>query len=354
MAEDTGDKTEDATPQRREEARQKGNVAQSKDLTAAGLMLATAAVLLAFMVPVSLYLAKTMQQSIEGATVKLDGRSIAKIFNDLADGLAANVLPGLILLAIAAVIMSMSQVGLLLSPEALQPKFSRLNPLSGLKRILSISSFVKLIVSFGKLLVVVSVAWWAIALLLPQAVLLNEAEPAILFGTIHSWIVQIAFQLAFAMLILGMFDYAFQKWKFEQDLKMTKQEVRDEMKNMEGDPHIRQRRKETHRKLAEAKEMNAVKEADVIINNPTHISVALKYDPSVMDAPIVVAKGIDDVALRIRERANQYNIPMIERKPLARLLYKTVKVGHPIPVDLYEVFVEIMAYIYKITGRTPP
>ncbi len=354
MADDTGDKTEDATPRRREDARKEGNVAQSKDLTAAGLMLATAGAFLAFMLPISQYLGKMMQQSIAGASITLDTGSVARIFNSHAEGLASNVLPGMILLAIAAVVMSVSQVGLLLTPSAISPKFSKLNPFTGIKRMISIQSTVKLFVSFGKLLVVVAVAWLSISSIMSEAILLNETEPTVLFGSIHSWVVRLAFQLAIAMLILAMIDYAFQKWKFEQDLKMTKQEIRDEFKNMEGDPQIRQRRKEAHRKLAEAKEMSAVKDADVIINNPTHISIAIKYDPNIMDAPIVVAKGSDEIALRIRERAAQYNIPMIERKPLARMLYKTVEVGHPIPVDLYEVFIEIMAYVYSITGRTPP
>ena len=135
---------------------------------------------------------------------------------------------------------------------------------------------------------------------------------------------------------------------------MTKQELREEMKKMEGDPLIRQRRKDAHRKLVQAREMHAVKDADLIITNPTQIAVALKYDPDTMTAPSVVAKGMGEIAARIRRLAAENGIPIIERKPLAQALYHDVKVGQAIPIEMYEVFVELMAYIYNITGRTPP
>ena len=135
---------------------------------------------------------------------------------------------------------------------------------------------------------------------------------------------------------------------------MTKQEIRDEMKNMEGDPLIRQRRRDAHRKLAQARELNQVRDADVVITNPTHIAVALKYDPDKTPAPKVVAKGKGEIAMRIREIAAKHGVPIIERRPLAQALYSNVKVGQIIPVEMYEVFVEIMAYVYRLSGRTPP
>jgi len=354
MAEDVGDKTEDATPRKREEARKQGNVVQSTDLTAAGLMLTTAAGFYFFFIPIASGLSLLMRQALSQPVLQLDELTVAKMFQEIGQHLGWTVLPFMLMMAVAAVMMSVSQVGIVLSNDVLQPKLSRLNPLSGMQRIFSMKASVKLVVSLIKLVIVVTVAGWAISALLPRALVLVEVEPQTIFGEIHYEIVQLAFQLALAMLVLAMFDYAFQKWKHEQDLKMTKQEVRDEMKNMEGDPLIRQRRREAHRKLAEAREMQQVQNADVLINNPTHISIAIKYDPTVMDAPIVLAKGRGEIARRMREIARMHNIPMIERKPLAQELYKTVKVGHPIPVDLYEAFVEIMAYVYRISGKKPP
>jgi flagellar biosynthetic protein FlhB len=139
----------------------------------------------------------------------------------------------------------------------------------------------------------------------------------------------------------------------EQDLRMSKQEVRDELKEMEGDPVMRQRRREAHRKVAQARELRQVRTADVVITNPTEIAVALKYDPEKMLAPVVVAKGMGEIAASIRRIAVENRIPIIERKEVARSLYRTVKVGQSIPVEMYQVFVEIMAYVYHVTGRTP-
>jgi flagellar biosynthetic protein FlhB len=200
-------------------------------------------------------------------------------------------------------------------------------------------------------LLVAIAAWW-IALELPVFVNLMGSEPGELAVQIKSSASGLAFLLALALVCLAVLDYLFQRWKFEQELKMTKQEIREEMKQMEGDPHIRQRRREAHRKLAEARELHRVPDADVVITNPTEIAVALKYDPETMSAPAVLAKGMGPIAARIRQIAAQHGIPIIERKPLARALYRDVKVGHPIPVEMYEVFVEIMAYVYRITGRT--
>jgi flagellar biosynthetic protein FlhB len=153
---------------------------------------------------------------------------------------------------------------------------------------------------------------------------------------------------------LALLDYGFQFWKYEQDLRMTKQEVREELKEMEGDPQIRMRRRDAHRKLAEARQLKDVPKADVIVTNPTEIAVAIQYDPAKMPAPVVVAKGMGEIAAQIRRIAAEHRIPILERKPLARALYRQVKVGGVIPADMYDVFVEILAYVYRVTGRKPP
>jgi flagellar biosynthetic protein FlhB len=137
-------------------------------------------------------------------------------------------------------------------------------------------------------------------------------------------------------------------------MMMTKQELREEMKDMDGDPHTRMRRREAHRKLTEGRNLQAVKTADVVITNPTELAIAIKYDPATMPAPTIVAKGADEIAAQIRKIAAEHGIPIIERKPLARALYKSVKVGQQIPAEMYDVFIEILAYVYRITGRQPP
>ncbi len=356
MAEsENGEKTEDATEQRRREAREKGNVAKSIDVNAAAIMLAATGGLLFLGPDIVQGLARLMRSYLEGPPqLELDRFSVTQDLVSLFLDIASYVLPFILLMFCTALAANLGQIGFLYSTEALTLKWNRLNPVSGFQRIFSVVAFAKFGTNLAKISAMGAIAVWFMYLKIPQLQGLGGAEPDIILATMGTIILELAFQLALAMLLIAILDYSFQKWKYEQDLKMTKQEIRDEMKNMEGDPHIRQRRRETHRKLAQAKEMNAVKDADVIITNPTHISIAIKYNPEKHPAPIVVAKGIDQIALRIRELAREHKVPIIERKPLARALYKDVKVGHPIPVELYDVFVEIMAYVYRLSGKQLP
>ena len=353
MAEnDQGEKTEDPTEQRRREARQKGNVAKSVDLNAACMMLAATGGLLFLGPEIAIGFARLLLSYLSGPPLlQIDRFGVAHDLRDLFYEVVGFAMPFLFLMFCTALLVNLGQIGFLFSTEALSLKWQRLNPVSGFQRIFSTAALAKFGISVGKIVVLVVIAGLFLMKRVPQLQGLGMSEPDVILGTLGSIILELAFQLALAMIVIALLDFSFQKWKHEQDLKMTKQEIRDEMKNMEGDPHIRQRRREAHRKLTQAKELNAVREADVVITNPTHISVALKYDPSLHPAPIVVAKGADVIALRIRELAREHNVPIIERKPLARALYKDVKVGHPIPVEMYEVFVEIMAYVYRLSGK---
>ncbi len=370
---DAGDKTEEATDHRRSEAREKGNVARSTDLNAAGLMMAAAAAIYIFGLSMTRSMAEFLHSSLSRPYwTDIDLAGAMKFSDSIADFLGKTVLPLMAMMAGSALVINLLQVGFLINSESLQPKMSRINPLEGAKRILSIRSLMKLAVSLGKLAVLISIATWFISSAVPELLHAVDVEwmptdaaaagesfretrfAAIFLVSLRDLLGSLAFQLAAALIVLALLDFAFQKWKHEQDLRMTKQEIRDEMKNMEGDPLIRQRRRDAHRKIAEARELNEVRDADVVITNPTHIAVALKYDPDKTPAPKVVAKGMGEIAMRIREIAAEHGVTIIERKPLARSLYATVKVGHTIPVEMYEVFVEVMAYVFRLTGRTPP
>ncbi len=356
MAEsDSGEKTEDPTDHRRGEARKDGNVAKSVDVNAAVIMLTAAGGLLFLGPAMGRGLAQLMQAYLSGpALLNLDVGGVVKDSQDIIGHVSGFLLPFLGLMFCAALVANIMQIGFLFTTKPLSLKWDRLSPLAGMKRIASVSSLAKLGTSIGKVIVMVTIAGFFIASNLPMLQGLATAEPDIILGVLGGKILELAFQLALAMLVIAILDFSFQKWKHEKDLKMTKQEIREEMKNMDGDPHMRQRRKEAHKKLAQAKEMNAVPTADVVVTNPTHISVALKYDPEKNPAPIVVAKGMGEIALRIREIAREHDIPIIERKPLARALYRDIKVGQPIPEDMYEVFVEIMAYVYRLAGKSLP
>ncbi|QDV50214.1 flagellar biosynthesis protein FlhB [Gimesia fumaroli] len=356
MAEnDSGEKTEQPTDRRRNEAREKGNIAKSTDLNAAGMMLAAACVLYFFAVGLSNEMKNFMELTLttpvwlQMEPVKLIERceAIIKLF---LQGTAMTM----IVLFISAVLLNIVQVGFLMSPDVLQIKWERLNPIEGAKRIISVRGLVKLAVSLGKLSLLVIIAIWFSYLVFPNFLALMGAPPETILRDIFNSTVELGILLALALIVLGGIDYAFQKWKHEKDLMMSKQEIREEMKSMEGDPLLRQRRREAHRKLAMSQELSKVESADVVITNPTHISIAIKYDPESMPAPVVVAKGAGEIAFQIRKIANEHGIPIIERKALARQMYRDVKTGQEIPFELYEVFVEIMAYVYNLTGKSMP
>lgn len=352
---DSGEKTEQPTDRRRSEAREKGNIAKSTDLNAAGMMLAAAAALYFFAVSLSNEMKNFMELTLTAPVwlqmepVKLIERceSIIKLF---LQGTALTM----ITLFISAVCLNIVQVGFMLSPDVLQIKWERLNPIEGAKRILSVRGLVKLAVSLAKLSLLVLIAVWFSYLVFPNFLALMGAAPETIMRDIINSTVELGILLALALIVLGGIDFAFQKWKHEKDLMMSKQEIREEMKSMEGDPLLRQRRREAHRKLTMSQELSKVANADVVVTNPTHISIAIKYDPESMPAPVVVAKGAGEIAFQIRKLANEHGIPIIERKALARQMYREVKTGQEIPFELYEVFVEIMAYVYNLTGKSMP
>lgn len=349
-----GEKTELPTDHRRTEARQQGNVARSQDLNAAALMLAAALALSFFGMSVFQSFGRLIEASFKTVSIQgFSGTGIAGRFRALFEYSAFAVLPMVLLLMGVAIFANIVQVGFLVTPEALSPKLSRLNPIEGFKRLASVRALVRLAGSLAKFAIVIAVAALFLATSMPALMRLTGAGPSTFLTTVHGSVVALAFQLSLALVALALLDFTFQKWKHEQDLRMSKQEVREELKNMEGDPQIRQRRREAHRKLAEARELQQVPDADVVLRNPTHIAVALKYDPQTMPAPTVVAKGMGVIAERIHRIAAEHGVPVIERRELARSLYKNVKVGQTIPVDMYEAFVEIMAYVYRLTGQTP-
>ncbi|MBX3450150.1 MAG: flagellar biosynthesis protein FlhB [Planctomycetaceae bacterium] len=352
---DSGEKSEDPTDRRREKAREQGNIARSTDLNVAAVTLASIGALWFSGNTAAQMLAGTMADGLGGDPwIVPDAALIWRTFQQHALNAGGAVLPVILLIALGAVAVNLAQVGFLWAPDVLLPKFERLSPWQGIQRIVSMQALVKLGNSLGKLTILTVVGVFYFWHKLPAFQGLTHLDGMqILIETGWAWI-ELGFYLALALLGLAAFDYGFQYWKHEQDLKMTRQEVREEMKDMEGDPHTRMRRREAHRKLTEGRQLQSVKTADVVITNPTHYAVAIKYDPKTMSAPTVVAKGADELALQIRRLANEHGVPIIERKALAQKLYKTVKVGHSVPPDLYDVFVEILAYIYKITGREPP
>ena len=355
MAEQSGDKTQDATPHRRQQAREQGQVAYSQDL-------GSAAVLVAGVLLLRFWGAQVMDAS--GHLMRYQLSTVGPLDAQRAELLAQGhsliitlgkvMLPILGLLAVAGVCASIFQTGLLFVPDRLMPDPKRLNPLSGIKRIVSLTGVMRLGFGVFKITIVAVVA---------AAVLYQRREEVLMASAISvpelsvlmiDTALSTALWVGVALFLLALFDFAFQKWKHEQDLKMTQQEVRDEMKNLQGDPQIIARRKAVQRQMALNRMGDSVPKADVVVTNPTELAIAIQYDPEKMKAPIVVAKGAGVLAQRIRRLALEHNVPVVERKPLAQLLYKEVDVNHPVPDQSYAAVAEVLAYVYQLKGKTLP
>ena len=232
--------------------------------------------------------------------------------------------------------------------KPLQPKFSKINPIKGFKRILSPNSLVELVKAVAKIGMILYVAWQYMKGKLEILFYLLDMPLLAAVQEIGTIVIDLGIRISSIFMIIAFADFIYQKWKFSEDMKMTKQEVKDEYKDQEGDPQIKGKQKQRMQEAARRRMMQALPEADVVITNPTHYAVALKYDSELYAAPIVLAKGADYLAARIKEEAKEYNIEIYENKPLARMLYTNVEVGEQIPAELYPAVAEVLAYVYHI------
>ena len=350
---DDQEKTEDPTDQKRREAREQGQIAKSADVTAAAVLGAAAALIWVGGIRLSDRLGGLIDLSFRDVTTTLTAADATNRAAAIAEALAKILLPGLFALAVASAAGMLGQFGVLISPQALSPKWSRVNPISGFGRLMSMRAVARLGGGVAKLLALTGVSGLVMGAWMPDLIGLVASAPEALLGRMHAAIAALGAWLAGTLALLALSDYLFQRWQHERDLRMTKQQVRDEMKNQEGDPTVKNRRREAHRKLAAARDLQHVADADVVLTNPTHYSIALKYSDH-MPAPQVVAKGVDEVAFRIRELAKEHGVPILERPSLARRLWKDVKVGQMVPPDLYGALAEVMAFVYRLTGKAAP
>ncbi len=351
--EDGGDKTEAPTARRRAEAREQGNIARSMDLTAALLMIGSMVLLKMYGINVIAALKTFLEQMLSVQSLSNnDPASVMLDFSRAIMMVGVALAPLLIGLVVIAVLSNILQVGFFFNPERLTPNLAALNPLKGLGKLLGGGKGpMAMVMSVMKLLLVSYFAYTAIQNKMGAIVMAQQLGYMQIFGLGSEVIYNIALRIGIVLFVLALFDYAYQRYRIEQDLKMSKQEVKEEMRRMEGDPHIKQRRRQIAMQIAHKKLQKDVPTADVIVTNPTHFAVALKYDNDSMHAPRVVAKGADLMAQRIREIAIANGIPILERKPLARALYKMCDVGDEIPEEFYSAVAEILAYVYELTGK---
>lgn len=355
MPDQFGDKQHEATEHRRQQAREQGQVARSQDLGSAALLVAAVGILMVWGDDVASLMAGLMRSHLGGdAQLQMDRISVTTQWYDILMAVGGVMVPILGLLALVSVAVNVGQVGLLFLPDKLAADINRINPLQGLRRIFSISNVVRLGFGIFKIIIVSVVAAWAIWGEQDHILRLGEME----VGQIAAYIIKISlstcFKIGVALLILAIIDYVFQRWKQEQDLRMTTQEVREEMKSLQGDPQVQARRKAVQRQLVLNRIGSSVPKADVVVTNPTELAIAIRYDHETMDAPVVQAKGAGVVAQRIRRIALENNIPVIERKDLARALYKHVEIGKPIPSGQYAAMAEVLRYVYQLKGKKLP
>ena len=350
MADDgVGEKTEQPTARRRQEAREEGQVARSTDLTSAVALL-TGLVLLEVLGP-------GMRESLMGLVKEMMDVSDATAgtlriwIARSAYATASLLLPFLLLLMIITGVTAWTQTGWLVTTKKLAPKLENISPTKGVKRMFSMDSLTRTLMGFLKMGLVGVVAYYTLVTRITPVLGCATVAPLGIFSIAADVMFTLMLRMALVLLILGLIDYFYQRYKMEQQLKMSKQEVKDEMKRMEGDPMLKNRRRQAQARLAMQRIAVDVPKADVIVTNPTEYSVALRYDEATMTAPRVIAKGKDLIALRIRQIAYEHRIPVVQRPPLARGLYAGAEVGDEIPPAYYRAVAEVLAYVYQLSGR---
>jgi flagellar biosynthetic protein FlhB len=346
---DAQEKTFDPTPRRLEKAREEGNVFRAQEAVSVGVLATAVALLfvgggLAFGVLQDL----SARLFLRSAQAPLTMQSVAPLMAEIGLTLSGIMVPFLVVMALSSMGLFVVQSGWNVTLTPLKPKFSRASPLKGLKRIFSAKGAFGTLKALVKLGAVGPAAYLVIERALPEIVALHALPLPVILQRAAQWILVLLLQMLAVLLVLAAIDFAFEKWKYKEDLKMSKKEVEDEQKETEGDPHVKGKRREKAREMAQRPRLDhAVMKSDVVVTNPTHYAIALRYDPEEAPAPRVLVKGVRKRALRIKELAAELDIPTIENRPLAHTLYDNVPEAHEIPEDLYPAVAAILAEVYS-------
>ena len=344
------DKTEEPTQKKRDDARKKGQVGRSTDMSAAFVLLMGFFIIKMLWEFIYHRIADYTTYVFSHLNQTVDTESVVRIFIGIIELLAQTALPIMLAIMLVGLAINMFQVGLNFNTEAIEFKLDKLNPINGFGRIFSKRSLMELAKSLMKIAIIGFFLYDFLVdhlMEMPQFIYFDLTTS---LAQISDIIFKMAFEVIGVIMIVGFLDYAYQKWQTTQDLKMSKQEVKDEMKQSEGDPQIKGKIKQKQRQMAMSRMMQEVPKADVIVTNPTHFAVALKYDKG-MVAPQIVAKGQDMVAQRIKDIARENRVPIVENKPLARALYAAADVGDIVPAELYQAVAEVLAYVYRLKNN---
>lgn len=353
-----GEKTEPATEKKLSDSRKEGQVARSKEIANAFMLLALFLIVkywIGHMGEDLLSLFSAFYNKIPETVTFYDGMLPRTTYNTILLWLFLRILlilaPIFIIGVAVSFLSDIWQVKWQPTAKPLQPKFSKMNPLKGLKKIISPQSLVELLKSIATIAIMSYVVYDTLKDKMGVIFLLYDmplTQSILLLGEL---VTTLGLKIATFYMVIALLDWAYQKWKFKEDMKMTKQEVKEEYKNAEGDPQIKGKIKARMREISQRRMMQSLPQADVVITNPTHYAVAIKYEPSLYDAPVVLAKGEDYLALKIKEKAREYKIEIVENKPLARMLYANVEIGGLVPPELYQAVAEVLAMVYKMQGK---
>lgn len=347
-----GEKTEKATPKKRDESRKKGQVAKSQELPGSILLLTCIVMLMIFGSNFRTSITHMFTDVFNNRmTMEITVDNVMNMMMQYMLEILKLLAPIFIAVILIVILASFGQYGLLFVTEGLKPKFSKLDPIKGAKNLFSLRSIVELLKSLLKMSVIGFLVFTTLQGQMGVISILHSMSLEDILGFAASTTMSLGIKIGAALIILAVFDFMYQKFEFEKSIRMSKQDIKDEYKKAEGDPMIKGKIRERQRRMAMQRMMQDVPTADVIITNPTHYAVALKYDGDQMQAPEVVAKGQDFVALRIREIAKDNGVMIMENKPLARALFAQAEIGDTVPADLFQAVAEVLAYVYKLKGK---
>ncbi len=361
MAESDGqEKTEQATPKKLQQAREKGQVPRSKDLGTAAVLIASAVGMYIFGSAIASSLFNVMKRMFSlKRNEAFDTNQFGLMWAEVMSTIAWPIIGFVVSLFIAAFIGSIALGGLTFSSEAMMPKASKMSPIAGFKRMFGMQAVVELLKSIGKFAVIATLAWTLLTFYFPRILALSQTSFPLNVIEALDILLWIFILLCCSLLLIAAVDAPYQIFKHSKELKMTMQEVKDEHKNIEGKPEVKGRQRQLQREVSQRRMMQDVPEADVIVTNPTHFSVALKYDVNGSSAPTVVAKGGDHMAFRIREVAREHEVSIVSSPALARAIYHTTEISEPIPDGLFAAVAQVLAYVYQLEqfkkrkGRRP-
>ena len=346
------EKTEKATPRKKKDARKEGKVARSQETSSLAIIL-FGAIGMYFIMPGSISrLADFAKHMYANSTnLVITNENFTALFTNTLGTFALTVGPIFAVLAVIAFGVSFMQVGPLLSIKAITPKMDKLNVVKGVTNLFSAKSLFQLFRDVLKLSIIGLVGYYAITTEFENVIPLADSDVVGILSFIGKAVFRVVIKISMVMIIIAILDFAYQRFDYEKSLRMSKQEIKEEMKNYEGSPELRAHVRRTQREMAMARMMQDVPQADVVVTNPTHLAVALRYDSDTMSAPTVLAKGQRLIAERIKEIAKEHDVPIVENKPLARALFKAVDIGMTVPAKLYKAVAEVLAYVYRLKGK---